>query len=244
MKTHHPAQTFLQRKKNFTLIELLVVIAIIAILAALLLPALNKSRAKAKYVNCVSNQKQIMVGVFNYTNDFNDRIIAEITPGEKLSYMHYLIETGMLKPGGTIYRCPEAVPYSPDTVSEENQKRVYCYPANIYGAAMHGGVRYLGVTTISCNEGTARVITWSKIKTSSNFVFLADGRREMASWNPSMKFKLYLEADTWHAGVWAAHDRNLTNVAWGDGHVAPATRHDMIKKFQEGFGYGTLAWYY
>jgi len=74
------------RATRFTLIELLVVIAIIAILAALLLPALQKSREYAKGIFCLNNLRQVGITIMNYASDYNELLPPGHSPGWKTDW--------------------------------------------------------------------------------------------------------------------------------------------------------------
>ncbi|MBS1370074.1 MAG: prepilin-type N-terminal cleavage/methylation domain-containing protein [Lentisphaeria bacterium] len=121
---------------RFTLIELLVVIAIITIIAAMLLPALNQARERAKSTQCISNLKQCGTSFAIYLADFNDNLLLRWRPesGEELRWVKYFARFSSADPEGSFarlapYRCP-STPYLPSSGTPYDVN----YVKTVYGA--------------------------------------------------------------------------------------------------------------
>ena len=97
-----------QKRSAFTLIELLVVIAIIAILAAILFPVFAQAREKARAISCLSNMKQLGLGVLMYAQDYDERFPNGVLPtsGPGFNGIGWAGQTYPYVKNAQLFKCP------------------------------------------------------------------------------------------------------------------------------------------
>ncbi|MBS1371067.1 MAG: prepilin-type N-terminal cleavage/methylation domain-containing protein [Lentisphaeria bacterium] len=110
-----------QQRSNFTLTELLAVIAIIAILAGLLIPAINGARERAKTAKCMNNQKQATAFISAYMNESNQHFLSANQNGEKYIW-GVTLYWRKLNQDPNVLRCPSIVNYSNSGSSNDDTR--------------------------------------------------------------------------------------------------------------------------
>ena len=236
----------MQNKKLFTLIELLVVIAIIAILAAILMPALSQARERAKASQCVNNQKQCGIAISEYLSDHKSMFFYAEGRGDQHDYTkwaYYICRDVMYNQKSSAYKaklggnymtnpnltlCPAKFPFTHQltkawkgqdgTLSSDSRSHI-----SVYGSLNNYGSVATSLTGTERDNFRLLFKDHGNTKTSNGMVYRPNFVK-----NPSNFIWL---ADTWRKdsnyqtqwywlqGFMGGNHNARCNVLWADGHV-------------------------
>jgi prepilin-type N-terminal cleavage/methylation domain-containing protein/prepilin-type processing-associated H-X9-DG protein len=231
------------KQSGFTLIELLVVIAIIAILAAMLLPALASAKERAKRISCVNNMKQMGVALVIYAGDFNDQLSPALYNANGPYNAYYLTKNGGSKGALVDFTADppvnHGVYYSTKIISVG--KTFYC-PSMGSGASEQIKYAYDNFTTNGVWPAYNVAAQWNG-NLRSSYMYYPCSRQYILPLVPTSGYVVAKKSTELTADHLTLTDliydydsiphrsgstAKALNVLWGDGHVKASTSQNAF----------------
>lgn len=228
-----------RRLGGFTLIELLVVISIIAILAAILLPALSKAKAQAMTISCANNLRQAITAGLSYGGDYDEYVplYGELPVYNCRSWAFMISQGGYMNANSPIRQCPGEGPYKFNPKAADNNLIYTTYGAEanfVSGDWGHIKAPYLRFKYEWSPGKSALYRRLNKISRPTEYIYLADSYMDA---NKPQVYRLGYDPLSWGGPAIALRHSRKANAAYWDGHVAGCDKGE-VKEF--GFKSGAV----